>query len=218
MRIAKYFHSCLIIEDKNQRLLIDPGLFSFIEGKIKPQDFGKVDFVLITHAHPDHYDLNALRVLVEVNPEIKILSNNTVAKILEENGLRCEVFDSGSRELGSFNVEAFFAEHAAIDISKVENTAFVINQKILICGDSLDYSLIEHRVETIAVPITHPGTTIPMFMDFVRAYKPKNLIPVHDGYIKDFWVERIYPRYVQQFREQGIIFHLLPGPADFVEI
>jgi len=34
MRITKYIHSCLLIENESDKILFDPGLFSFVEGKV----------------------------------------------------------------------------------------------------------------------------------------------------------------------------------------
>ena len=39
MKISKYIHSCILIERSRERLLIDPGPFTFIEGKVKAGDF-----------------------------------------------------------------------------------------------------------------------------------------------------------------------------------
>lgn len=34
MRVSKYIHSCLLIESDGDRLLIDPGKFSFSDGRV----------------------------------------------------------------------------------------------------------------------------------------------------------------------------------------
>jgi len=35
MRVSKYLHSCLLIENDGGKILFDPGKFSFAEGLVK---------------------------------------------------------------------------------------------------------------------------------------------------------------------------------------
>jgi L-ascorbate metabolism protein UlaG (beta-lactamase superfamily) len=49
MKISKYIHSCILLESKKEQLLIDPGPFTFIEGKVKAGDFKGVTTILFTH-------------------------------------------------------------------------------------------------------------------------------------------------------------------------
>ena len=64
MKIYKYLHSCLVLEENGKRLLIDPGAFSFLEGLLKPEDIGPVDAILLTHQHLDHYYPDALKIIL----------------------------------------------------------------------------------------------------------------------------------------------------------
>src|SRR6476469_3253676 len=79
MRVRKFLHSCLLLEKGEDRLLFDPGKFSFIETSVRPADFTGLKAVIITHAHPDHMDDEALKVIMQNNPEASLLSNAGVA-------------------------------------------------------------------------------------------------------------------------------------------
>ena len=57
MQISKYLHSCLLFEQEDDKLLFDPGNYSFIEGRVTPETFRDVSTVVITHSHPDHLAL-----------------------------------------------------------------------------------------------------------------------------------------------------------------
>ncbi|MGI8786239.1 MAG: hypothetical protein ACR2HG_00575 [Pyrinomonadaceae bacterium] len=46
MKITKYIHSCLVIEKGLDRILFDPGLFSFVEGAVKPNQFQNIQAIL----------------------------------------------------------------------------------------------------------------------------------------------------------------------------
>ena len=61
MRITKYIHSCLLLEEDGHKLLFDPGKFSFVEGLVKPAQFNDVETIAISHEHPDHIDIDALK-------------------------------------------------------------------------------------------------------------------------------------------------------------
>src|SRR5258708_7462731 len=57
MRIYKYIHSCLLVEEGDDKILFDPGTFSFVEGKVSPATFKDISTVVITHPHPDHVEI-----------------------------------------------------------------------------------------------------------------------------------------------------------------
>ena len=63
MRITKLEHSCLIVEDGGDTLVIDPGSFT------RPVDADGVVAVVITHEHPDHWTPDQLRGILDRNPE-----------------------------------------------------------------------------------------------------------------------------------------------------
>ena len=64
MRITRYGHSCLLVEDGDARLLLDPGVFS-----TGFEDLRGLTAVLVTHQHPDHLDVARLTALLEANPD-----------------------------------------------------------------------------------------------------------------------------------------------------
>ena len=54
VRLTKFGHSCVRIEDDGAVLVIDPG------GLSEPESVDGVDAVLITHEHFDHLDVGKL--------------------------------------------------------------------------------------------------------------------------------------------------------------
>ena len=55
MRLTKFGHACIRIEHDGHTVVIDPGGFT------EPEAVDGADAVLITHQHPDHYDVANLR-------------------------------------------------------------------------------------------------------------------------------------------------------------
>ena len=49
MKITKFGHSCLLVEENGVRILFDPGSYSTAQNDVK-----NIDVVLITHEHSDH--------------------------------------------------------------------------------------------------------------------------------------------------------------------
>jgi len=47
---------------------------------------------------------------------------------------------------------------------------------------------------------------------------PRHVIPVHDGYAKDFFVRQRYDNYARVFTGMNIAFHQLAEPRDGVTV
>ncbi len=54
MKITYYGHSCLLVEGNGKRVIIDPYLSGNPDSGISPEEI-KVDAVLLTHGHDDHF-------------------------------------------------------------------------------------------------------------------------------------------------------------------
>jgi L-ascorbate metabolism protein UlaG (beta-lactamase superfamily) len=78
MLITKYVHSCLLIENEAEKILFDPGKFSFVEGKIKPLQFKDLSAKILTHNYPDHIDANSLKEIIKNNSNAVVLANTEI--------------------------------------------------------------------------------------------------------------------------------------------
>ena len=100
MRLTKYGHSCLLVEEGPARLLLDPGTlsggFEELEG---------LTAVLVTHQHADHLDLQRLRTLLDRNPGARVVSDEGSAGALGEAGADVEVVHDGDElDLGGLGL------------------------------------------------------------------------------------------------------------------
>ena len=73
MKITKYPQSCLLVETKGKKILIDPGTLKYKEEYFDV--WNSVDIILITHKHPDHCNTE---ILEKINDNIKIYSTQEV--------------------------------------------------------------------------------------------------------------------------------------------
>lgn len=218
MRITKYIHSCLLIEKGGDRLLFDPGKFSFVEGLVKPEQFRDLTAIILTHYHPDHVDDAALKKIVAGNPSAVVLVNSEIQQKLARQDIATELQETGRRAVGAFTVEAFAAPHAPLlDSPSPRNTAYLIDDLLMNPGDSFA-AAIEAKKGTavLALPIMAPWSTEITVAEFARRMAPRQIIPVHDGYAKDFFRRQRYENFAKHFSREGIEFHALAEPGDSV--
>ena len=137
MTIAKYIHSCLLVEENGKRILIDPGTFSFIEGKVRPEDFTSIDAILVTHEHGDHMAPDAINTILKNNPDAVAYGYGAVADALRKaNVARVETLTEGKTEIAGIAVEVIPARHESIPFPVPVNAAYIIGEKLLHPGDS----------------------------------------------------------------------------------
>jgi len=84
MKITKYIHSFIMVEEGKNRVLVDPGPFSFIEESVRTDQFEGIKAIFITHKHADHYDPVAIKRIAKNNPGMKVFCNSETAEVLEE--------------------------------------------------------------------------------------------------------------------------------------
>lgn len=205
MTIKKFLHSCILLEKDGKKLLFDPGAFSFIEGKLKVEDIGAVDAILITHNHVDHYDPQVLKDLQKLGTA-KIYTILEISELLIKEGLESEVLEPGTTvQIVGFEVKILLAKHEPLPISCPFNVAYLIDGTILNPGDSYNPEGVS-TCETLLLPIAGPWATLIGAMSLVDKVKPKKVIPIHDAIIKDFMLERMYGMLKKVLDEKGIEF------------
>lgn len=220
MRIAKFVHSCLQIEKNGTRILFDPGRFSFADGIIQPEQFERLSALVLTHYHPDHVDEAIIERIIQKNPGAAVLANSDICGKLGEYGIECETFETGERTVGGIRLEAHEAPHAVIlGNTPPRNIAYVVEGTLLHPGDSFDESLEAYRhIPMLALPIMAPWCTEPQAAAFAERLGPKQVIPIHDGYVKDFFLEARHQNYQRYFAGKSIEFFPLAKAGDGVDV
>ena len=220
MLVRKFLHSCLLVEKGSDRILFDPGKFSFVDDGVRPSEFSGLAAVIITHSHPDHMDDEAIRVIMQNNPDAVLLGNAGIASALKDKGLEVELFEQGTRQIGGFSVAAHEARHEKIVSGQIPpNTAYVLDGRLLNPGDSYAYSLDALRgTEVLALPTMAPWTTELETVGFAARMAAKRVLPIHDGYVKDYFLRMRYENYERHFAEQGVKFERLERVGDAVEV
>src|SRR3989338_182171 len=178
MKIKKLGHCCLVVEVNGKRIMTDPGSYT-----VKEQAQEKnVDFILITHEHGDHLHIESLQEVIKNNPNVKIITNAGVGKLLDEVGIGYEILeDKKLTEVAGVELESHDCKHEEIweDFGQVQNTGYFINNRLFYPGDAF-YNP-GKSVEILALPVAGPWSRIRDAMRYVLDIKPKICFPVHDG-------------------------------------
>ena len=183
MKIKKLGHCCLVVDINGKRVMTDPGFFT-IEAQKREK---KIDLVLITHEHSDHLHIESLKELLKNNPDIKVITNDSVGKFLIEVGIKYEVLENKVvTNILDVELEAHDCKHEEVfeNFGQVQNTAYFIGKRLFYPGDSF-YNP-DKPVEILALPVAGPWVRIKDATKYALEINPKICFPVHDGMLNTF--------------------------------
>ncbi|MFE9404016.1 MBL fold metallo-hydrolase [Streptomyces sp. NPDC006530] len=171
MRITKYTHACVRLEQDGHVLVIDPGAWS------EPAALTGADAVLVTHEHADHIDVLRLAELgvpvyapAEANiPQVELI----------------RVSSGVGFTAAGFRVRAVGGRHAFIYAGQPDcaNLGYILDEAVYHPGDSLHVP--DQPIETLLVPVQGSWMKTAEAIDFVKAIKPQRAFAIHDAQIND---------------------------------
>lgn len=196
MKITKFGHCCMLVEEKGLRILFDPGNFSTAQDELM-----NIDVILITHEHSDHIHIDSLKTVLKNNPTTTIMTNNGVGVLLDKEGIKYTLVELGQvYNFKGVNIEGIGEYHAIIyeTMPIFKNTGFMIADRLFYPGDA--FTDPGKPVEILALPAAGPWMKISEAIDYARQIKPKVCFPVHDGImlrpeITSKTLERILPTF-----------------------
>jgi len=180
MKLTKYEHACVVIEEQGTSLVIDPGAFS-----TSLPDLTGIKAIVVTHQHADHLDIERLQQLRVANPDAPVFSAADVAEAHPELGLTT-VEPGQSLTVGPFSLTFTGGQHAVIDSSllRIQNVGVIINDgAVYYPGDS--FAEPGRPVQTLLVPAAAPWMKVSEAMNFLRDVQPELAIPTHDAILSD---------------------------------
>src|SRR6266545_1490869 len=165
MRLTKFGHSCLLVEEGRARVLLDPGTlsggFEELEG---------LTAVLFTHQHADHLDEDRLRGLLDRSPGVRVVSDVGTAGILGEAGVEVAVVHP--------------------DIPQVPNVGYLVGGRLFHPGDA--FTVPGQPVEVLAVPAGGPWLKLSESIGYLREVRPRVAVPVHEKVLSSVGVSLHY--------------------------
>ena len=164
MKITKFPQSCLLIETKGKKILIDPGALKYKEEYFEV--WNDVDIILITHKHPDHCNTE---VLEKIDNNIKIYSTNEVQEANKSLKINI-VKENDEIQLDEIKIEVVHAIHGYQPLLKGdkeihENVGYIIDD-----GENRLYSTSDticfrnnYKADILCTPVTGHGLTMSAF-------------------------------------------------------
>jgi hypothetical protein len=67
--------------------------------------------------------------------------------------------------------------------------------------------------QVIALPMAAPWLTMLSWLDFACRHEPEQALPVHDGFVKDFFTERQYQNWGSLLADRAMKFNGLRNPG-----
>lgn len=198
MKISKYVHSCLLVEDNGKTVLIDPGEYSYSAKALDIGSVDQLDAIVITHEHPDHFHLPFVKEVLDKFPSVQIYTNDSIVEILKKENIE-------ARTSGDEIVQLTQAPHEHVfGVPQMpQNILTKVFGKLTHPGDSEQYSL---ETEALALPVQAPWTSVTKAVERAVQLKPKVIIPIHDWHWNDQAREGLYTRFAKYFADNGIDF------------
>ncbi|MGD8166397.1 MBL fold metallo-hydrolase [Herbiconiux sp. P16] len=182
MKITRYGHATLLVEQDGTRVLIDPGSFTLAEAF----DLTGLAAVFTTHEHPDHFQPDRLAGIAAANPAAVLYGAPAVVSAASDVGLEVvELHEGGPVTAGRFTVEPVGTLHQLVHprMPRIENVGLVIaasgGPRLFHPGDS--YESVPADVDILAVPLCSPWGRLGETVDFVTAVAPSAMFPIHDA-------------------------------------
>jgi len=174
MKVTKYEHACLVLEQNGEKIIVDPGSYTRPLG-----DETNVKAIVITHIHDDHCFEEQIDRILKTNPEAQIFGTDEVVKRIAPRAATA-VHHGDFYNVATFTLEFFGDVHAEIhrSIPLIQNCGVLINDFLYYPGDS--FTRPDRKVELLACPSSAPWAKISEIMDFVEDVKPKRGFSTHN--------------------------------------
>jgi L-ascorbate metabolism protein UlaG (beta-lactamase superfamily) len=181
MNVTKYPQSCVIVEKDGNKLLFDPGFFA--RQKYSANTFNDISAIILTHRHSDHVDEDFIKEILNLN-QVSIIANEDVKEILGDVVTKV-VNDGDAFEIAGFKIEALFLPHVKMVDDQVPppNTGFIIDDKLLVPGDSIEIA--PRNIPYVLIPIAGPDLSLRDARIFCEKINAQIAIPVHYSIFSD---------------------------------
>jgi L-ascorbate metabolism protein UlaG (beta-lactamase superfamily) len=200
VRITKFGHSCVRLSAAGGDLVIDPGGWSEREA------LDGAAAVLITHEHPDHWDVDHLR-----SSDAPIWTIQAVADQIRDAdpavAERVSVVRPGDELLiAGHDVRVVGEKHAVIhpELPRFDNSGYVVTAdgtSVYHPGDS--FELPGQQVDVFCGPVCAPWAKMSEVVDLAREVAAPRTLGIHDKTYSDFGLAIADDRFKAFLEAQG---------------
>lgn len=206
MKITKLVHSCVVFENDGKKFLVDPGSYGWQSGLVKDEHLTSIDFVAVTHIHPDHLDKAFAEAISKKSPNAKWYGPAQVISQLKEWGI------SGDTTSDSEDVQFIASQHADLlpwFPEQPDHTSYLLFGKVLVGGDC--HTLTDGlNAEIFGAAVNGgPWGAVLGFARMIEGMvnRPQKVIPLHDWHWNEKAREAIYsqlPGVLSQFNVEFV--------------
>lgn len=202
MKITKFPQSCLLIETKGKKILVDAGNLKYKEDYF--DIWNNVDIILITHKHPDHCNTE---VLEKLNKNITIYSTKEVQQTHTSLNINI-VKENDILKLDDITIEVVHAIHGYQPLLKGakevhENVGYIIDDgqnRLYTTSDTICFKN-DYKADILCIPVTGHGLTMSAFEASLYAKEIGAILtlPIHmdnPAFPPDFkYIEEMFNKY-----------------------
>lgn len=181
MKITKYPQSCLFIETKDKRILVDPGTLLFEERFLKI--WKTADIVLITHKHGDHIHKDVLKTFTQpiyATQEVQNTYPEIKFSIIQEKDI-LSLGDTITIEV----VKALHGYNPNLSEENIvkENVGFILSNRVkrlYITSDTICFPN-SYKADVVFLPVTAHGLTMSSYEAalFAKKLGASFVFPIH---------------------------------------
>ena len=185
MKITKYNQSCLLLETKDKRILIDPGNIGYDESRLN--DWKDINYILVTHRHADHCNAQAINMIIKrdnakVYTTKEVVDNtNLINPVIVKQG---DIID-----LGEIKVEVTKAVHGFLTAMKkskgeiFENVGYIVDdgeKRLYATSDTINFNN-DYKCDILCMPFNGNGLTLGIIDGamFAQDINPEIILPIH---------------------------------------
>jgi L-ascorbate metabolism protein UlaG (beta-lactamase superfamily) len=177
VKLTKHNHACVAFEKDGASIVIDHGSFSPDAAEM----LAGAEAILLTHEHFDHVHEAAINEALAARPELRVYAPASLAGTFGAHPDQFIAVSAGDElKVAGFTITVHGTTHAAIhaDIPAISNVGYLVDDAVYHPGDA--YFVPEASVATLLLPTSGPWTKLGEAVDYVRAVRPQQTVPIHE--------------------------------------
>lgn len=184
MKITKYNQACLLVETNEKRILVDPGNIEYTDD-IFEKEWVNIDYILITHKHPDHCIPEIINKIV-VRDNAKLYTTYEVVEnqpLYGANVIKAgDIIDDKAIKIYVTKAIHGYLPHMKNNEVK-ENVGYIIDdgkKKLYITSDTIGFNN-DYKCDVICMPFNGNGLTLGILdgILFAKETGAKLVLPIH---------------------------------------
>jgi len=186
MKITKFAQSCILVETKGKRILIDPGVIQYDESLLT-EYWHDIDILLVTHKHTDHCHAEAIKAIMQ-NSKTKFYTSSEVVNHYLELSPTKTVRAGEVIDMENIKIEVTNAVHGFQPFLKGgneihENIGFIVDnreKRVYQTSDTISFEN-DYKCDILFVPVCNHGLVMDPFSAalFAKETGASIVIPIH---------------------------------------